>query len=147
MKKCIFFSIFLYFGLTLFGQGNLQFNKVINIQFTKRLPYNTGGGADTVITVPPGKIWKIESASSSFFIDTVNLNINTVAQTSFASIYINETVIFNPGVVSTTTMISFPIYLNAGTAYRLGMRSPSTGGSYDLPHRIFLSILEFNIVP
>lgn len=146
MKKCIFITISLFSLISVNGQGNLQFNKVITIEFTRRLPYSTGGGADTLITVPAGKIWKIESASSSFFTDTT-LNINTVAPVAFASVCINETVIFNPGVSSSNTLISFPIYLSSGTSYRLGMRSQATGGSYDLPHRIFLSILEFNIVP
>jgi hypothetical protein len=147
MKKYIFATLFFFLLISANGQGNLQFNKVITIEFTKRIPYNTGGGADTIINVPAGKIWKIESASSSFFTDTALLNINTVATISFASICINETVIFNPGVVSSNTLISFPIYLSSGTSYRLGIRSQATGGSYDLPHRIFLSILEFNVIP
>ena len=67
MKKLFCLKLFCLILICSYGQGNLQFNQVINIQFTKRLPYNTGGGADTLITVPAGKIWKIESAGSSFF--------------------------------------------------------------------------------
>lgn len=147
MKKIVLPVICFLHLVNIYGQGNLQFNKVINIEFTKRLPYNTGGGADTIITIPSGKIWKIESAHSSFFLDTASFNINTVGPVPYASVLLNETVIFDPGVTSSKVLNVFPVYLSSGTAYRLGMRSQATGGSYDLYHRIFVSILEFNVVP
>ena len=57
MKKLLFIS-FLFVSLGSFSQGNLQFNKVINLNYT-------GNGADTnkstitTVTIPDGKVWKV----------------------------------------------------------------------------------------
>lgn len=55
MKKLIFIAICLI-SLQVTAQGNLQFNQVLS------LDANSGGNP---VTVPAGKVWKIESVAFS----------------------------------------------------------------------------------
>lgn len=68
MKRVSLFLSFALFSLAAFAQGNLQFNQVIN--FTITTPTGAGNGSGNVqsvtVTVPAGKVWKIESANVSY---------------------------------------------------------------------------------
>tara|TARA_Y100000385_G_C12562894_1_gene412936 strand:- start:131 stop:466 length:336 start_codon:yes stop_codon:yes gene_type:complete len=55
MKKLILIAI-CFISVQLFAQGNLQFNQVLI------LDANSGGNS---VTVPAGKVWKIESVALS----------------------------------------------------------------------------------
>ena len=115
----IIFCILLFYSISSFAQGNLEFNQVK--------------------LVGTGKIWKIESAlsSSSLNISTgttstqnVTTNIvingtNVVVKSSWGSSYASS-------ALETTDL---PIWLPAGTTLQAG-------------NNVFrISVIEFNIVP
>jgi hypothetical protein len=54
--KTLLLIFCLFFGSMLFAQGNLQFNQVLIIDSTP---------AGNPVTVPSGKVWKIESVALS----------------------------------------------------------------------------------
>jgi len=54
--KHLIFSCFLFLSLNLFSQGNLQFNQVLTLDAPT---------AGNQVTVPAGKVWKIESVAMS----------------------------------------------------------------------------------
>jgi hypothetical protein len=122
----IIFCILLFYSISSFAQGNLEFNQVKLV-------------GSTTETVPAGKIWKIESAlsSSSLSISTgttstqnVTTNIvingtNVVVKSSWGSSYASS-------AIETTDL---PIWLPAGTTLQSG-------------NNVFrISVIEFNIVP
>ena len=122
----IIFCILLFYSISSFAQGNLEFNQVKLVGTTNE-------------TVPAGKIWKIESAlsSSSLNISTgttstqnVTTNIvingtNVVVKSSWGSSYASS-------ALETTDL---PIWLPAGTTLQAG-------------NNVFrISVIEFNIVP
>jgi hypothetical protein len=122
----IILCILLFYSISSFAQGNLEFNQVKLV-------------GSTTETVPAGKIWKIESAlsSSSLSISTgttstqnVTTNIvingtNVVVKSSWGSSYASS-------ALETTDL---PIWLPAGTTLQAG-------------NNVFrISVIEFNIVP
>ena len=64
MKKLILIAI-CFVSLQLSAQGNLQFNQVVNLNYTHTIPSGFSNSTVTNITVPAGKIWKIEYSSLS----------------------------------------------------------------------------------
>ena len=100
------------------AQGNLQFNQVINMAFT--------GANTTPVTVPAGKVWKIENCMLS----TVS---NTYAQMQYNG------VIYNLRQQNTSTQVAnFPFWFSGGSSLIFGAGGPVGG---------LLSIIEFNIIP
>lgn len=124
MKK--FLLPFLFSALFLFGfspsasaQGNLQFNQVIF--------YDLAANGTQAITVPAGKIWKIESvgtgSSNSSPLWLRNAGGNFIAH-------------FN---TSSYDSSPFPFWLPTGFTGTLVNLHPSA--------RYSISIIEFNVVP
>lgn len=68
MKKLLILLGFVTIATIGFAQGNLQFNQVINVTInTPSGVGNSGNNNQTVtVTVPAGKVWKIESANLSY---------------------------------------------------------------------------------
>ena len=117
MRTILFLFAFSILG-SLKAQGNLQFNQVINMAFTAA---NT-----TPVTVPAGKVWKIESCM---------LN---VAGNGYAYMLYNG-VNYNLRQQQTSAnVVNFPFWLSSGTTVTFG-NAGANGG--------LLSIIEFNIVP
>jgi hypothetical protein len=117
MKTLLFLLIFSCFG-ALKAQGNLQFNQVINMQFTAA---NT-----TPVIVPAGKVWKIENCM-------LPSTSNTYAQMQYNG------VIYNLRQQNTSTQVAnFPFWFSGGSSLIFGAGGPVGG---------LLSIIEFNIVP
>jgi hypothetical protein len=102
-----------------FAQGNLQFNQVINMAFT--------GANITPVTVPAGKVWKIESCM-------LNTPSNNYAYMLYNGVYYNLR-----QQQSSAHNVNFPFWLSTGTSVTFGGNGGGTGG--------LLSIIEFNIVP
>ncbi len=121
MKKIIS-AVVVIFCLVLFAdksyaQGNLQFNQVIL--------YDMASGGIQNITVPAGKVWKIESAST--------------ANGSNAGIQIRNAAAQGIGILSTaTTASNFPVWLPSGF---IGSFFNSSAV------RSCVSIIEFNVIP
>jgi hypothetical protein len=132
MKKLIFIAI-CFISLQLFAQGNLQFNRVVNETLTGNFGgYYTAG----TITVPAGKVWKIEAAS------VISLNNTTIGTPdlggagSWMGIGNHPCYYYNA-----PNIVHLPLWLSAGTY--------DVGGKRDTaePIRIVISAIEFNVVP
>lgn len=118
MKTALFLVIFLCIG-AFKAQGNLQFNQVINMAFT--------GANTTPVTVPAGKVWKIESCM-------LNTPSNNYAYMLYNGVYYNMR-----QQQTSAHIVNFPFWLSSGTSVTFGGNGGGTGG--------LLSILEFNIIP
>ena len=118
MKTALFLVIFLCFG-AFKAQGNLQFNQVINTAFT--------GTNTTAVTVPAGKVWKVESCMLS----SVS---NSYAYMLYNGVYYNMR-----QQLSSAHNVNFPFWLASGTTVTFGGNGGGSGG--------MVSILEFNIIP
>ena len=100
-----------------FSQGNnLQFNQVLNIEFT------TSG---TTVTVPAGKVWKMESCALT--------GTNSYA----AFLYNGQTYFIRQHNTSSSSWDVFPFWLGEGKTVTFG-----PGG-----YNGIMSIIEFNVVP
>ena len=111
MKKIILLYLFSLLSIGSFAQGNLQFIGAKYIKFNKTfnyIPVPEFQIYDSLIVVPDGKVWKIESAGannksgnsdySSSTLDGVRIGLKTIGSSSG----------------------TFPIWLPAGS-YRLGV--------------------------
>jgi hypothetical protein len=127
MKKIlytIFVSFIAFIAMPTFtakAQGNLQFNQVISASF------NLGSNANsTTLTVPVGKVWKIESMGcNNYTPQNISYVINAIA---FSVI---------PGYQKDA---GSTIWLKAGDTFYLRNLVNYASG-------VYYSILEFNIVP
>jgi hypothetical protein len=118
MRNFIFIFSLFCFG-DLIGQGNLQFNQVINNQGTISAYANS-----TLLTVPTGKVWKVESILCS--------------STSLLSIKINNSTLPIP----TISNAFMPIWLKENNTIQF-----YNGGSTGTVRDYFISIIEYNVVP
>ena len=127
MKKALLLIAVLTISFVAKSQGNLQFNQVIRIKHTTL----TSGVAGT-ITVPAGKVWKIESASGG---DAWELSVD------------GQIVYSSSQQVSGTTQswyvntVTLPMWLGPGT-YQITENTTYTGNITTV-----LSGIEFNVVP
>ncbi|HTF04496.1 MAG TPA: hypothetical protein VK826_10740 [Bacteroidia bacterium] len=119
MKKIALIAFLLFCVSFLKAQGNLQFNQIIF--------YDIAPNATQAITVPAGKVWKIESVSSG------GSNSTPLYLRNSGGAYIAH---FNTTSYSSS---SFPFWLPTGFAGTLVNLHPST--------RYTMSIIEFNVVP
>ncbi len=117
MKK---YSLILFFLITLGAkaQGNLQFNQVIT-----KSGYLTCGSSSDVLTVPSGKVWKLEYYTNSNDEGGFHIYINNIQ------------------FVSGTD--SRPVWLKSQDNLRYSQTTTIYGTCY--PTYYFLSIIEFNI--
>jgi hypothetical protein len=128
MKKLLiptlFTAIFLFgFSQTSFAQGNLQFNQVIF--------YDIPFGSTQPFTVPPGKVWKVESVGATSSSCVVWLQ-NSAGQ-AIGNLYYVSSSNYQPAYP-----IWFPTNHSGFFAYNI---NNCTGA------RAYVSIIEFNVVP
>ena len=122
----LIFTFFLFIGISqLWGQGNLQFNQLLNLEVTCCSP--------TSYTVPAGKVWKIESAVSAnqyYPVRITNINGRSlnghICKDANASYGVFPIVL--PFWVAPNTVIQFNTGSNNG-------------------EKGYVSIIEFNIIP
>jgi hypothetical protein len=150
MRKTIFLSLpaFLLFSLLsakAHAQGNLQFNAVKYYQLSVTQPVSGNyQESSQTITVPSGKVWKIESALGSAYIP----GTNQTTITSAPVILLDGRVLFQTNLgtsVLTITNPSVPFWLPAGS-YTLTIKSPNSNAT-TAQFLGSVSILEFNVVP
>jgi hypothetical protein len=125
MKKILtlFIAILITSSLSSFAQGNLQFNRVIS----ESINLNPSQSS-TLITVPAGKVWKIEAVEASH------------SGSASCKYEINgQQFLISNGY---PTQINHGLWLKAGDTFRVS--NGPTGGN-NIPY--YYSILEFNIVP
>jgi hypothetical protein len=116
--KTIVLSIFLFATMGIYAQGNLQFNQVINVEYS-----STGAS----VTVPAGKTWKIEGC----MISAIN---------SYSCMTINGVTYFmRQHNTSSSAWDNFPFWLTEGKTVNFGSNCAGSSG--------IVSIIEFNIVP
>jgi hypothetical protein len=142
MKKIIItLSITLGIWQTGISQGNLQFNRVINLKYTKDTTINGVGIIDT-LKVPVNKVWKIESAGFEKL--TTSHEVNTQLLLDNFTLDVKEQEFTNPNIKSSISKSNFPIWLSTGS-YLLYVNRLIT--TFKLTYGTSLSIIEFNIVP
>ncbi|NBO61361.1 MAG: hypothetical protein EBU82_10375 [Flavobacteriia bacterium] len=140
--KALFFLLVIACCGMVYGQGNLQFNRVINYTLTADIPTQTNTYDTVVFCVPNNKVWKIESA----FVGWGEVMLLSQATKNYSSVAsAQRTVTLCP--VNTGYDV-FPLWLesnycgrfqwNFGTANQTCNNGCYTG---------LISILEFNIVP
>ncbi len=129
MKKIlytIFVAFIAFFAMPTFTgqtQGNLQFNRVISGAITLN-----PNQSSTLITVPAGKVWKVEA-------------IEAITSGGFNYLYEINGLAF-PISNGYDSKINHGLWLKAGDTFRV-MNNPT--GASNTPY--YYSILEFNIVP
>ncbi len=107
-----------------FAQGNLQFNQVIL--------YDIPGNTSQSITVPAGKVWKIESASTSHPCNSIYL-LNSSGQ-YIAQLYIPG----NANLSSSSLTLPYWLPSSFSGSFRVGDNCVNRGS---------VSIIEFNVIP
>lgn len=141
MKNLLYIFI-LFFSFGIYSQGNLQFNKVININgFAPAGNDNVNTGmkeySHGTLTVPEGKVWKITYAVlATSFVSDIGLQGYTLR----GGIKIGDNVVY---ISQENEPNQNPFWLAEGT-YQMNIYysgGTSVGGNYSL------SIIEFNIVP
>lgn len=147
MKKLILSVVILFLAISMYAQGNMQFNQVKRFTYSGTVSTYLGSTGDPVtlasVTVPSGKVWKIESGSifSSYSYNGMKMYTNDMA------LFIDNQIISMGESVFSNTMLrnattSLPIWLGAGTytiSYYCGNSSASS-------YKAAISALEFNIV-
>ena len=130
----LFTFLLVVLGATSFAQGNLQFNQVLNFDYSVTLGPNADALVGT-LTVPAGKVWKITAASSQ---DVSNNEYST-------AIAVNNHLLYqyyyraNSAAVSNNT----PYWLAPGN-HVVEISNLYTG---TITGRGSLSVIEFNVVP
>jgi hypothetical protein len=132
--KHIFTILLVAIGATSFAQGNLQFNQVLNFDYSATLS-SYGNATVGTLTVPVGKVWKITAASSrdlgpSHFSTSIAVNNHLLYEFRYVA---------NSAAVSNNT----PYWIGTGAhvvkLFNLYSSGISASGS--------LSIIEFNVIP
>lgn len=140
MKQIL--SILLLISVFTFAkaQGNLQFNQVKYIKLSYVTPNNNSyQGYDQVITVPPGKVWKIESV-----IGSAQGNSNYVSPTT--TVTLDGVVLsFYSSSSNGYQAAPLPIWLPEGSYTLSLVSSASLTTGTTITGRV--SAIEFNIVP
>ena len=135
-KYILVFLIFITLSFNSKAQGNLQFSQVIQQSFNQAIPTNSMATLST-ITVPAGKVLKIETASMAG-------NILDIIPGS--RLYIGNHCLWQLNYLSAGGLIvdrNLPLWLNAGT-YSLQVYH-QYGSSTNL--RTSFSGIEFNVIP
>ena len=135
--KNLLLTLAIAFSSAAFGQGNLQFNQVINLDYTASFvgfsKQNLGS-----VTVPAGKVWKIESATMYRDAGTYNYSLIAEANLTFGNVLIKDSK--NSSNINNT---AYPIWLASGT-YPITMSQNNASAS---TYVCAVSIIEFNVVP
>jgi hypothetical protein len=143
MKRYVLIACFFELFFLNHAQGNLQFNQILR-------PTVTGinivgyGKSSTSITIPPGKIWKIESSDVYCYTSTYPENLywsNSFCLRLGGQLVSNITDNFW-GLIKP----QFPIWLPAGN-YNLTLFETSGSNFSNTTIVGLINVIEFNIIP
>jgi hypothetical protein len=147
MKKVLLLLVFAALMFHSFSQGNLQFNRVVNYNLTGNLTTASSGKVivqTITITVPTGKVLKIESATCRLSTSTSSLFSGDVP-----CILLNNNIISVYKAVGSTGFLAsignFPIWLPEGT-HTLQLVVDVGAGTNETAYGMVTGI-EFNIIP
>ena len=129
MKTILFVVTFICLNFC-FAQGNLQFNQIVTV-------------GTTSLSVPAGKVWKVESYTESEVTFNSNYSAGCVNSNYHRPLVINNNNYYFFGNMATassganyiTTGNKLPIWLKPGDQIRTVCSSD------------FASVIEFNVVP
>ncbi|MCB9233331.1 MAG: hypothetical protein H6581_16860 [Bacteroidia bacterium] len=152
MKSFAFFLLVALLGA--FGNRleaqSLAFSKAVYFDVDLEIapfvvPYNTP--FDTIITVPAGKVLKLESISAGY---SSSSSSRYDPPSSNHYVFLNNSQIY--GYVTTPNVsypqVNYPIWLPAGSyELRFVYNSSSPSSSITRNYHYFLSALEFEVVP
>ncbi len=140
MIRIFIIALFAIVSFAAKAQGNLQFNQVKLIKLSYVVPNNNSYQAySQVITVPAGKVWKIESV-----IGSAQGTTNYVSPTT--SIVLDGITLFFYGNTTGNYLSApLPIWLPEGS-YDLTLVS-SSGVSTGTTISGRVSAIEFNVIP
>ncbi len=127
-----------------FGQGNLQFNRVLSQSVTSPDPFPAGQIIASVV-VPAGKVWKVENASFARIVPSLpEYRFVQFATVSIPGFYLDDYLLCQFYNASGGQVInpSFPIWLNEGS-HTLTLVTSVTASQL----RGTINVIEFNIVP
>jgi len=133
MKKLFIILLILFSYQLTKAQGNLQFNAVKNIEM-----HGAGYPAGSIgtITVPSGKVWKIESVH---FSSGENVELYGSSGKKY-NLFIDKHLVFSNRVTSGAILVKLPIWFPSGTFDVVA----ETGSGYSGYAKI--SAIEFNVV-
>lgn len=135
MKNFILVICVLLFSTAVFAQGNLQFNRAFLVEHSFVVPINVlGPFSEISITVPAGKVWKLESVIAT--LQNSNGSIGTTM-----AVMIN-----NKSLYASGTAAPFPVWLPEGT-YTLRLTYTSNTGLANNVVYGGVSGIEFNVIP
>ena len=128
---------------SVFSQNNnLQFNRALFEEYSMTFPANstivsTTGGTTFIsnLTVPIGKVWKIESSNRLVKTDYSSTSSGLTVNCQF---WINKFNFQGSEI--------YPIWLPAGT-YTIYLNQQASGLSYQITASLTISGIEFNLVP
>ena len=145
--KTLFFIFSFFFAFTLSAQGNLQFNQVLSPSISTSSTLFANTSQQLTVTIPTGKVWKIESASfvllsgNEIYSLTMGGQQTTTNPYFFMDDHILGTYVNNFGLVDPT----FPIWLQSGT--HILRICNNSGNNWPNNLRGTIRVIEFNIVP
>ena len=128
--KHLFTFLLLAISATSFAQGNLQFNQVLNFNYSTTIGPVGGIVVVETLTVPEDKVWKITSASGH----------HTGYQQGVAFRIDNHTLFIDDGCYSQ----NIPYWLSEGD-HDVSFKTTSTFLNTSCIGS--LSIIEFNVIP
>ncbi len=136
MKKILSIVVLLSMFVVANAQGNLEFNRVFLVEQSFVVPTNVSSPfSEQTITVPAGKVWKIESVMANYSFNVgSNLGVG-----STVAVLLNRKTLYQAGV-----MAEFPIWLPEGT-YTLRYVYTSNTGSVGSEIYGGISGIEFNV--
>ena len=148
MKQLILIS-FLFISTGIYSQGNLQFNRVINLEYTQNLngtnsnASNTGETLLESIELEENKVWKVVSAAITNG-DRIRGGNPLYQNGNEVGLFINKTKIYASMATNNNIQqnISMPIWISSGTKNIITYMN----GTDTDPFTISISIIEFNIV-
>jgi hypothetical protein len=143
MKKISLFLSLVFFALSAFAQGNLQFNRVFFVESSFTIATtNSFEKTDISFTVPAGKVWKLESAHGTF----ENTGSTNPSYIPAVQVMINKKLVHFYSSSSPTDVGGYlPMWLPEGT-YTLTLSMSNSG---NIGNRVYGGItgIEFNIIP
>jgi hypothetical protein len=140
MKQFLSICLLLFLG-NFYSQGNLQFNQVILWKLNSQSLYpdnNSYYNVQGTLTVPQGKVWRIDAASYYGTAPWFDLKLDNFL------LFARKT--SSGGGLIYHQDIEFPIWLPSGTYnYLARMYCPQCG--IQIYEGSSVSIVEFNIIP
>ena len=132
--KNILLILAVAFSSASFAQGNLQFNQVIN--YENSAPSGAGAITHGTITVPAGKVWKIETCTFS------RLATGKMVQyTNLSNVFIDENCLYHFYGSNNPKTSFLPLWLSEGTY------TVTSNGVSSTTATVAFSAIEFNVVP